>query len=195
MTRPLVHLLAGCALALIAVPTLTAQSAAHLGVRGVVHSSRSAVGDPVGASAQLDFAARQWLDVRFSYGVSRGSYLGFAACDFTPGGNCLPVERRVDTRLSTVSVALPLRLGRRAALEWRLVPRLDGHGIDGTGLVGASLGLEARYRRTPDSRLEFLASADVSGTSELPATADRPSFDGALQRFSLGARYRFYTRR
>ncbi len=194
MPRLLIRLAFGCALALPAVPSLAAQSAAHVGLQGVLHESRSAVGDPLGVSAQLDITAREWLDVRFSYGVSRGAGQRFAPCG-DPAINCAPRQVNIDTRLTTAGVALPMRLGRRGPLEWRLVPRLDGHGVDGTALLGASLGLEARYRRSPDSRLEWLAAADVSGTSELPATADRPSYDGALRRFSLGVRYRFYTRR
>ncbi len=194
MMHTLLRLVVGSALALATASTLGAQSAAHLGLRGVLHSSRSAVGDPVGVSAQLDFTARTWLDVRFSYGVSSGSGQRFESCG-DPAINCAPRQVDIDTRLTTASVALPVRLGRSGPLEWRFVPRLDGHGIDGTALLGASLGLEARYRRSPDSRLEWLAAADVSGTSELPASADRPSYDGAIRRFSLGARYRFYTRR
>lgn len=184
----------GAALVLAIAPAVSAQSAAHVGAHGVVHSSPSAVGDPVGVSVQLDFAARERLDVRFAYGLSSGLRRGFASCG-GPEFNCMPVAVDITTRLTTISVALPVQLAKRGALDWRMVPRLDAHGIDDTALLGASLGLEVRYRRSPDSRLHILAGADRSRTSELPATADGPSYSGSLTRVSVGARYQFYTRR
>lgn len=192
MPQPPIRLALHGALVLGTATAMSAQSAAHVSAHGVVHSGASAIGDPVGVSVQLDIAAQERLDLRFSYGVSSGRRRAVGFCGVPP---CMPVAEDLNIRLTTMSVALPMRFATRGVLDWRIVPRLDAHGIDDTALLGASLGLEARYRRTPGSRTELVASADASRTSELPATADRPTYAGSLTRVSVGARYRFYTRR
>lgn len=194
MRSPRVHIARALAVTLVAATSLAAQSAAHIGVRGVQHAGPGGYANPRGVSAQLDVTARERIDVRFTGGVASGSRRRFDSCG-GPSFNCVPVEVELDTRLTSFGFALPVRLSRPGTLDVRLVPGLDGHSLDGSILLGLSLGLETRYRRSLASRLEFVAAADVSRTNDISIVADAPSYDGALTRFSVGVRYRFYARR
>lgn len=195
MPHACVRLTVGSLLAITVATALGAQSAAHLGVRGVLQTGPTGVQRLFGASTQLDFTARERLDVRFHAGVASGSRRGLAGCPLDPSLNCTPREVHIDNRRTTIGVALPVRLTRRGALDVRLVPGLEGHRLDESPQVGVSLGLESRYRRSPASHLEFVAAADVRRANELGLSADAPTYDGAFTTFSVGARYRFYTRR
>jgi len=181
------------ALALLSLPTaLVAQASAHLGVRGVVHRE-AVLGDPVGGALQLDFGARERLDVRFTLARASGTRETFEPCGDV-NVNCLPRAVSVSTQLTSVSVALPVRVLQRTRLSAHVVPALDGLSTDGTVYVGAGLGLEARYRASPTSPLELVGGISRSRLAELGATADAARAD-QLTRFGVGVRYRFYRRR
>jgi hypothetical protein len=160
----------------------------------VLHAGPTDGQQLTGASAQLDFTARARLDVRFHAGVANGSGQGFEDCG-DPTVSCAPREVQVEYRRTTVGLALPVRLTRRGALDLQLVPGLEGNRFAESTQFGLSLGLETRYRPSPASRLQIVAAADISRTGEFLGAADAPSYDGTLTRFSVGARYQFYTRR
>jgi hypothetical protein len=192
---PSLRLIAALAATMTSALPVLAQSAAHLGVRSVVQTGPSGAPRLLGASTQLDITARERLDVRFHVGVAGGSRRVLGGCPLDPAVNCAPREIQVDLRRTSVGVALPLRLVQRGAFDWRVVPGLDGHDIDGSVLLGASLGLEGRYQRSLNSRFMLVAAGDMNRTSALGITAGGPAYRGTFTRVSLGARYRFYTRR
>ena len=181
------------ALALLSLPTaLVAQASAHLGVRGVLHRE-AVLGNPVGGALQLDFGARERLDVRFTLARAGGTRETFEPCGDI-NLNCLPRAISASTQLTSVGVALPVRVLQRTRLSAHVVPELDGLSTDGTIHVGAGLGLELRYRGSVTSPIELLGGISRSRLAELGATADAARAD-QLTRLSVGVRYRFYTRR